>query len=1618
MKQHERAIAIVGLSCRYPGAGGPLELWENSLALRRQFRRIPDCRFPLADYFDPNARDKTYAQRVAVMDWKDFDYAAHDIARSTFESTDAVQWLALQVAIEAMADAGYTRATAPGIKSGVIFGNTLNGEQSRTNGIRLRWPFIARALREASKRSGMSAPAIDGVVEEVERVLKSVFAELNEDSLHGSMASAIAGRISQHFGFDGSSMIVDGACASSLLAIATAAGKLERGELDLAIAGGVDISLDPLEMIGFAGAHALTRGEMSVYDRRASGFIPGEGCGVIVLKRLADAERDGDPVHAIIRGWGISSDGRGAIAAPSSIGQSKAILRAYENAGYSPRELDFIEGHGTGTPVGDRAELEAVYSALRADRDAGPSRCGITSLKSLIGHTKAASGIAGLIKATIAVNQRVLPPTANCSSPHVLFEVTAPRLYPLVEGEVRAREDVLRAGVSGMGFGGINCHLTLESSGAPASRFTPSMPVEQLLVSSQETEVFLFGADSKTELIERMKTVASDAAEASIAELTDLAFVLAREVEDRTPRCRAAIVAQNPEALTASIEKLIAALIELPGEAIEHTSVDRRVWARTAERPAKIGMIFPGQGSQQLNIGKVLLKRHAWAAELVAAADRWMVEVGSPRLSPLLYRSLAPAKKEELEAWRTALTETSIAQPAICLTSLLWRRFLTGLGVKPAVVAGHSLGELSAFAAAGAFDEERLIKLAARRGQAMSNSSSSGATAGTMASLLCSRERAEAILARVPGYAVVANINGPAQTVISGEVDAVSEAIRIAESESISARKLAVSNAFHSRLVERASQMLRAESPVQGPLPVLETAIIAGASGEAVAAGTEMSAHFAEQVLDRVDFMSMIKTLGAACELVLEVGPSRVLSGMAAEVLGASGPICLPLESAAGGDRDLNAAIAALFVYGQSLAWTELYAGRLVRDFVPARARTFFTNPCERPFAAASEDGSAKSIVATAWSKSLGLPAEFLERYLALRGEVVTEVMRADLQAAALESKLVLPETFRAVPAPESPATAESAEAAEAAEGDEDEQRSAERDPRESHPSAVARQDKRIEREIINTVADRLELDPAKIDVDARLTDDLGLSVAEAIEAIEDIAEISGVQGMLELEALADVSIARIAGAVRLARQARRPLLKIAGATPKVDRTRTSAEVRIFGAGAWQVASLAEWTGAAEAEDWASARVVVLADGEHRNADAIALAGALESMGAIVFVLPYSAVEGVARGRFSHIFALLPAVVFPEAALSLTVDRLHAAARASLDGAPLRRKKDNALVFVQRAAVGHPAPIAFARSLHLERPGLRVRVVEVSIALSSLEAARCAIRETLAPARFCAAAYDRALVRRTPRIESADVRAFAARNVVWSKEQVAVVTGGAEGLTAECAIALARATGLNVVVLSRPDATNEADPARRVQIERNLARYRDASVNVVHMFCDLTDADAVRAACDEIPPELGEVALVIHGASQDEPVPAERSSADAAYRRIEARVLGAHFLMLALADRPLKLFAAITSGAGVTGEREQAWSALGSELVQERLARFEVETGVRALAIANDVWSPIGMGGRAGAVTEFNRYGLEAIPPEEGARRFVELMMREPGGPAVLVTAKSDQIEAGDLRSA
>ncbi|MGW5743479.1 beta-ketoacyl synthase N-terminal-like domain-containing protein, partial [Amycolatopsis sp. NPDC003861] len=303
-------ISIVGIGLRYPDASSPEELWENVLAGRRAFRRLPDERMNRADYYspDPKAPDRFYSQKAAVLRGYEFDRVTHKIAGSTFRATDTTHWLALEVAAEALADAGFGDGEgAPKQSTGVVIGNSLTGEFSRANIMRLRWPYVRRTVAAALTARGWEDEETANFLRELEVQYKEPFPEINEDSLAGGLANTIAGRVCNYFDFAGGGYTVDGACSSSLLSVVTAANALVQGDFDLAIAGGVDLSIDPFEVIGFAKTGALAKREMKVYDADSNGFWPGEGSGMLVLMRESDALEQGKRIYASIGGWGVSS---------------------------------------------------------------------------------------------------------------------------------------------------------------------------------------------------------------------------------------------------------------------------------------------------------------------------------------------------------------------------------------------------------------------------------------------------------------------------------------------------------------------------------------------------------------------------------------------------------------------------------------------------------------------------------------------------------------------------------------------------------------------------------------------------------------------------------------------------------------------------------------------------------------------------------------------------------------------------------------------------------------------------------------------------------------------------------------------------------------------------------------------------------------------------------------------------------------------------------------------------------------------------------------------------------------------------------------------------------------
>ncbi len=387
-------IAVVGMACRYPDAESPGQLWENVLAGRRAFRRLPDERMRAEDYYspDPSAPDRFYSSKAAVIDGWEFDRVQYRIAGSTYRSTDLVHWLALDTTARALEDAGFPGgAGLPRESTGVIIGNTLTGEFSRANVLRLRWPYVRRTVGAALREQGWDDARLTAFLDSLEARYKQPFPPIDEDTLAGGLANTISGRICNYFDFNGGGYTVDGACSSSLLSTATGCNALVSGQLEVAVVGGVDLSIDPFEVIGFAKTGALATSEMKVYDRNSNGFWPGEGCGVLVLMRDEDAVRRGLHRYATIAGWGYSSDGKGGITRPEADGHRLALQRAYAAAGFGIDTVGYLEGHGTGTAVGDATELRAFGGARRA---AGSDRAApIGTIKGNIGHTKAAAGV-------------------------------------------------------------------------------------------------------------------------------------------------------------------------------------------------------------------------------------------------------------------------------------------------------------------------------------------------------------------------------------------------------------------------------------------------------------------------------------------------------------------------------------------------------------------------------------------------------------------------------------------------------------------------------------------------------------------------------------------------------------------------------------------------------------------------------------------------------------------------------------------------------------------------------------------------------------------------------------------------------------------------------------------------------------------------------------------------------------------------------------------------------------------------------------------------------------------------------------------------------------------------
>ncbi|WP_437928900.1 SDR family NAD(P)-dependent oxidoreductase [Sorangium sp. So ce291] len=854
-------IAVVGVSAIFPGSLDAHGFWRDILAGTDLITDVPETHWLIEDYYDPDpsAPDKTYAKRGAFLKNVPFDPLEWGVPPSIVPATDTTQLLALIVAKRVLEDAAQGQfESMDRERMSVILGVTSAQELLASMVSRIQRPVWTRALRELGYPEDEVKRACD--------TISGKYVPWQESSFPGLLGNVVAGRIANRLDLGGTNCVTDAACASSLSAMSMAVNELALGQSDLVIAGGCDTMNDAFMYMCFSKTPALSRsGDCRPFSDKADGTLLGEGIGMVALKRLDDAERDGDRVYAVIRGIGSSSDGRSkSVYAPVPEGQAKALRRTYAAAGYGPDTVELMEAHGTGTKAGDAAEFEGLRAMFDESGRADRQWCALGSVKSQIGHTKAAAGAAGLFKAIMALHHKVLPPTIKVDKPNPKLEIEKTPFYLNTEARpwIRPSDHPRRASVSSFGFGGSNFHVALEEYTGPAPR--------AWRVRSAPAELVLLSADTPAALADRARALAK------AAETPETLRFLARESVlsfDASRPARLGLCATDEADLARKLEQVAAHLGAKPEQALAAPLVH----CASGEAPGQVAFLFPGQGSQYVAMGADVLMtfdaaRAAWdAAAGVAIGDAPLQEAVFPR--PVF-------SDEDRRAQDARLRETRWAQPAIGATSLAHLALLGALGVRADAFAGHSFGEITALHAAGALSAADLLRVARRRGELM------GEASPERGAMIAVPRAIEEVRALGLGDVVVANHNGPKQVVLSGSVAAIEAAEERLRGLGIQARRLDVAAAFHSPLVSEASAPFReflGGIAVEAPgAPVYSNAEVEPYPGGGDAARDRL----ARQLAEPVRFVEQIERMYAAgVRTFVEVGPGSVLTNLVGDIL-------------------------------------------------------------------------------------------------------------------------------------------------------------------------------------------------------------------------------------------------------------------------------------------------------------------------------------------------------------------------------------------------------------------------------------------------------------------------------------------------------------------------------------------------------------------------------------------------------------------------------------------------------------------------------------------------------------------------------------------------------------
>jgi acyl transferase domain-containing protein/phosphopantetheinyl transferase len=927
--QHDRFagedIAIVGMSCLFPGADSPARFWQNIVGKVDCITDAPANWQPelFYDPHDPNT-DRAYTKRGGFLgDLCRFDPKKYGVMPSSIEGAEPDHFIALRCAFEALSDAGVPDVPINRQKTGVILGRGLFANRG--------WISVFQQLYAVDQVIGVVRRLNPELSEEhlaqIKAELKRNLPPANSETFPGLVHSALVGRIANRLDLNGPAYTVDAACSAALLAVDQAVHELRSGRCDAVLVGGTQVSTPPQIQILFCKIQALSRsGKIAPFSAEANGTMLGQGCGMLLLKRKSDAQRDGNRIYALLKEIGSSSDGKGAgLLAPRTEGQQLAIRRAYEQSGIDPSTIELIEAHGTGIPMGDATEMESIRACFPRTDDS-PPRVAFGSVKSMIGHLIPAAGIASLIKTTLALYHRVLPPTLHVERPAPGLALDDTHLMPCREPLPwlhAARHSPRRAGINAFGFGGINTHAIVEEH----------VPADESQQTSLEREwpfeLVVVSADDRASLRDRLVALSEWIQQSDGVSLLDVAASAAR----RAGAMRLAIVASS----LADLRKKLAHAAKLLTEPQRNRIQDRKgiFWyERGLAREGRIAFVFPGEGAQYVHMHAELCRHFPEVRrqlELTDLALRQREERQS--LAELIY----PAA-EQIQNAEAALYRMEYALAAVTASSRGLLELLKRLGIQPSAVVGHSSGEFAAVLASGAFsptDEAELFRSIINGTDCAAAVAKSNAVAPAVLISVGGVEpgAVREAIERSSGRLTIAMDNCPHQVILVGDERAAEEALAHLQGRGGICQRLPWDRPYHTAAVEPICGFLeRYVATLSITSPHVELWSCATASvfpddpqqiRELMVRQWRMPVRFRETIRAMFD---------AGARIFIEAGPRGNLSAFIADTLGDLPHAAIPLDVQRKGDLEqLCHAVGMLAAHGADVELDALYRRRTPR---------------------------------------------------------------------------------------------------------------------------------------------------------------------------------------------------------------------------------------------------------------------------------------------------------------------------------------------------------------------------------------------------------------------------------------------------------------------------------------------------------------------------------------------------------------------------------------------------------------------------------------------------------------------------------------------------------------